>query len=269
MAEKNTRLLSVIIPVFRQEKTIKRNLLAILSELDMIKVQYEVIVVVDGFVDKTFEQAKMVRNKRVHVYGYEHNRGKGYAVRYGMARSKGDVIAFIDAGGEIRESGIPMLLEHMRWYNADIIVGSKRHPASKIVYPWYRKILSFGYQSIVKILFGLSIRDTQVGLKVYRREVLEDVLPRIFHDGFSFDIELLAVAHHLGYTRIYESPVDLDFSKVSSTIRSFKTYKIIIQMLIDTLDVFLKLKFFSYYDNTNNKRWHNDPDVILLKKRNI
>ncbi len=267
MENHSNEFLSVIIPVFRQEKTIKKNLLSIIAELDMTRLPYEVIVVVDGFVDNTLQQAKKVKNKHLRIYGYEQNKGKGYAVRYGMARSRGDVVAFIDAGGEIRESGISMLLEHMRWYNADIIVGSKRHPASKVSYPWHRTILSFGYQLLVKVLFGLQVRDTQVGLKIYKRKVLEDVLPRMSHDGFSFDIELLAVTNHLGYTRIYESPVELDFSKVGSSITGWNTWRVILRMLRDTIDIFLKLRLLGYYDSKSIFRWHNDPNLTFSKKR--
>jgi len=178
MANHQFKLLSVIIPVYKQAKTIRKNLNAILSELEIAGMPYEAIVVVDGFVDNTYEEVKKVVNKKLRIFGYEKNRGKGYAVRYGMARAKGDVIAFIDAGGEIRESGISMLLEHMRWYNADIIVGSKRHSASKITYPWYRKIFSFGYQFLVKLLFGLSIRAGK--LKKVRYYYCRNSCPPVF-----------------------------------------------------------------------------------------
>jgi len=267
MVDHRFKLLSVIIPVYKQAKTIKLNLQAIIAELEISAMPYEVIVVVDGFADKSFEEAKKSENKKLQVYGYEENKGKGYAVRYGMVRAKGDVVAFIDAGGEIRESGIPMLLEHMRWYNADIIVGSKRHSASKISYPPSRKLFSLGYQLLTRLLFGLNVRDTQVGLKVYKRKVLEDVLPRLTHDHFSFDIELLVVAYYLGYTRIYESPIELDFSKISSTIQSGNAYQVILKMLLDTINVFIKLRFLSYYDIKNKKLWHNNPDVTFVKSR--
>ena len=139
------KFLSIIIPVHRQQSTIKRNLESIIGELDLLNVPYEIIVVIDGDVDKSEAEATKVKSSKLKIVGYQSNKGKGYAVRYGMARAKGDVIGFIDAGGEIRESGITMLVEHMRWYNSDIVIGSKRHPASKIAYPWYRKILSIGY----------------------------------------------------------------------------------------------------------------------------
>ncbi len=261
MKSSGTKLLSLIIPVFRQEKTIVKNLRYILSELDSLTVPFEVIVVVDGFVDRSLEEAKKIKSPALIVIGYKSNHGKGYAVRYGMAKSRGNIVAFMDAGGDLGEEGLSMLLEHFRWYNADIIVGSKRHPASKVYYPWYRKIFSFGYQQVVKLLFGLNIRDSQVGLKLFRREVLEDVLPRLLVKQFAFDIEILAVAHHLGYTRIFEAPVELDFASRSSSITSSNFWKVIFLMLWDTMSVFYRLKIVHYYDNINKRQWRFDPEL--------
>lgn len=266
MTTATPKLLSIIIPVYRQEKTIRRNLSAVLSELDLFRMPYEVIVVVDGYDDKSKEEAEKVKHPNVSIVGYPDNHGKGYAVRYGMARAKGDVIGFIDAGGEIRESGIQMLIEHMYWYNADIIVGSKRHPASKVVYPLGRKLFSFGYQLLVRLLFGLTVKDTQTGLKLYRRVVLEDVLPRISNDHFSFDIEILAVAFHLGYKRIYESPIELDFAKMTSTIHS-NLLPVVWVMLKDTFYIFYRLRILHYYDTLNGHKWKNDPDLLFTKRR--
>jgi len=176
------------------------------------------------------------------------------------AQKRGGVVAFIDAGSDIKPEGISMILSHFRWYRADIVIGSKRHPVSKVNYPWYRKILSLGYQSLIKILFGLSIRDSQVGLKLFRRQVLEDVLPRLLVKRFAFDIEILAVAHHSGYTRIFEAPVELDFTGVS-TITSANFWKSIWSMLWDTLAVFYRLHILHYYDATNKRRWRYDPEL--------
>ncbi len=253
-------MLSLIIPVFRQEKVIAKNLGNILSELKFLPVDYEVIVVIDGTVDKGMQEALRVTSSHLKVVGYDTNHGKGYAVRYGMAKSRGDTIGFIDAGGDLNALGISMLFEHFRWYNADIIVGSKRHPVSKVAYPLIRKVLSWGYQMLVRILFGLNIRDSQVGLKLYRRVVLEDVLPRLLVKQFAFDIEILAVAHHLGYKRIYEAPVELEFSGVSS-ITSSNFWRIVFNMLWETFAVYYRLNILHYYDSTNKRRWRFDPEL--------
>ena len=93
------------------------------------------------------EKPKGPFNKLI-VTGYNTNHGKGYAVRFGMAKSHGDIIGFIDAGGDVSESGLSMMIEHFKWYNADIIVGSKRHPVSKVRYPLERKILSLDINSL-------------------------------------------------------------------------------------------------------------------------
>ncbi len=256
------KLLSVIVPAYHQERTITENIRQIDIALSSLEdTPYEIVVVVDGITeDDTYKNAQEAVNKHIRVVGYQHNRGKGYAVRFGMARSKGDLIAFIDAGSDIKPQGISMLLSHFRWYNADIVIGSKRHPVSLVNYPWYRKILSFVYQLMVKILFGLSIRDSQVGLKLFRRQVLEDVLPRLLVKRFAFDIEMLAVARSLGYSRIFEAPVELDFS-AQSTLTSAKLWREIASVLWDTLAVFYRLRILHYYDATNKRKWRYDPEL--------
>ncbi|MCL4359701.1 glycosyltransferase [Patescibacteria group bacterium] len=260
MPRSKPKLLSLIIPVYHQEKTVRKNLQAIIGEMELLAIPYEIIVVVDGEEDGSLPEAQKVSSPKLTVTGYKTNHGKGYAVRFGMAKSRGDTVGFIDGGGDLRAEGISMMLEHFRWYNADIIVGSKRHPVSKVSYPLYRKILSWGYQMLVLALFGLKVRDTQVGLKLYRRQVLEDVLPRLLVKQFAFDIEILAVAHRLGYTRIYEAPVELDFSG-SSSITSQNFWRIVLDMLWETLAIFYRLKIRHYYDNDNKRKWRFDPEL--------
>src|SRR3989344_8535924 len=122
-----------------------------------------------------------------------------------MARAKGELIAFIDAGSDLNAKGIGLALEHMKWYEADIIIGSKRHKASKIDYPARRRLLSWIVQRATRFVFGFNVSDTQTGLKLFKREVLDDVLPRLLVKRWAFDVEMLAVAYRLGYRRIFES----------------------------------------------------------------
>jgi len=251
------RLLSLIIPVYKQEKTVEQNLRQILSELAVLHISHEIIVVIDGMADNSYQEAKKIRSNNLHVYAYQQNHGKGYAVRFGMTKSHGDVVGFIDAGGDISIDSLNMMLEHFYWYNADIIIGSKRHPVSKVHYPLQRKIMSFAYQQLIRILFGMNIRDSQVGMKLMRRSVVEDVMPRLLVKQFAFDIEILAVAYYLGYTRIFESPIELNFTGYS-TITSMNLWKIITKMLWDTFAVFYRLKILHYYDSVNKNQWKQD-----------
>ena len=252
--------ISLIVPVFNQEKTVRQDIKGIIKTMDKLRYPYEIIVVVDGMSDRSYEEACKIKSSKLHVIGYSENKGKGNAVRFGMAKAKGEIIAFIDSGMDLNPNGISMLLEHFEWYQADIIVGSKLHPASKVNYPFARKILSFGYRSVVKCFFGLSVKDTQVGIKLFKRETLEAVLPRLLVKTYAFDIEILVVAYYLGFRRIYEAPVELDFTG-NSSVTSSNFWKVISLMLWDTASVFYRLKILRYYDDVNKKNWKFDPDL--------
>lgn len=252
-------LLSVIIPAYQQEKIIQRDLQNIETVLEKIRYDYEIICVVDGRKDKTFQNAKKIKSKKLKVVGYKNNHGKGYAIRYGMVRAKGNLVAFIDAGMDINPKGIPMLLEHMIWYDSDVIVGSIRHSASKVYdYPLKRRIYSWGYYLLNRILFGLRITDSQRGLKIFKREVLEKVLPRLLVKKYAFDIEMLSVAYRLGFKKIHDGPVELDASKYKYSSIKFGTVWI---MLLDTLSVFYRLKILRYYDDHNKRKWSYNPEL--------
>ena len=111
------------------------------------------------------------------------------------------------------------------------------------------------YQLLVKVLFGLKIRDTQFGLKLFRRKVLEETLPRLLVKTFAFDIEMLTVANYLGFNRIYEAPVETKMTFKGSTIIKKGFLKQVYLMVWDTLAVFYRLKILHYYDNKNRDNW--------------
>lgn len=256
----DSNLLSVIVPAYNCE-TVDHDLLGIQKFLEELNRPYEIICVVDGLKngkDKTYELAEKVRGPRIKVYFYSENRGKGYAVRYGMARARGGIIAFIDAGSDLSASGIGLALEHLKWYQADIVVGSKRHRASRVHYPLQRKILSFFVQRATRFFFGLNISDTQTGLKVFRREVLEKVLPRLLVKAWAFDLEILAVANRLGFRRIYESPIELSFNFMSNI-----THKAVFNFAIDYLAIFYRIHILHYYDDKAHDLWEGDPSLKL------
>lgn len=240
------KLVSVIIPAYQQAATIVKDLARIQKVLNQIRYPFEIIVVVDGQLDKTYQRAKTLASSQLKVYLNKIRQGKGFTVRYGMTKAKGDYIAFIDAGMEIDPNGISMLLEHLEWYNADIIVGSKRHLASVVKYPWDRKILSWGYYLLVRLLFNVKIKDTQPGIKIFKRRVLQKILPKLLVKNYAFDIEMLSVAHRKGFTRIYEAPIKLKHRFGSVTDAA--TLNTIWHMLYDTLAVFYRLKILKYYD---------------------
>ena len=255
------KLFSLIIPVYKQEKTIKRDIESIVKVLDTLNIPFEIIPVIDGYGDKSLRETKKIKDVRVKPVGYPTNHGKGYAVRYGFAHAEGDTIGFMDAGGDLIPRALLPMLAQFDFQGADSVIGSKRHPDSQVDYPTYRRILSWGYQQFIRILFGINIRDTQVGMKIYRRKLLEDVLPRLLVKKFAFDIEILAVAYRLGYTKIFEAPIELDFDKATSSITFQKIVRTVFNMVQDTLAVYYRLRILHYYDNANKRKWRFDPEL--------
>lgn len=245
MSVSSSHFLSLIIPVYRQEKTILTDLRSIQKILNTIRYDYEIIAVVDGIIDGTFQKIQKAHIPKVRCLAYEKNAGKFFAIRLGMAYAKGDYIMFIDSGMEIDPNGISMLLEHMEWYNADIIVGSKRHLVSQVQYPLSRKILSTGYYVFVKMLFGVKIHDTQAGIKIFRKKVIERVLPRLVEKQFAGDLEIIVVATLLGYFRIYEAPIKLTFRLGSIT--SAATMRSILYILRDTFAIYYRRHILRSY----------------------
>src|SRR3989344_7964985 len=95
-----SHFLSLVIPVYKQEKTIVHNLKTIKDALDKIRYDYEIITVIDGKVDKSFSVINGARLKKVKCLYYEENRGKAYAIRLGMHEAVGDYVMFMDSGNE-------------------------------------------------------------------------------------------------------------------------------------------------------------------------
>lgn len=262
----NKHIISIIIPAFKQKKTIKRDIMRIKNVMEQLRHDFEIIVVIDGDIDETSREAKKIKSDHVQVFTYLENRGKGYAIRYGIKKASGDIIGFIDSGMEINPNGIAMLLEHMEWYDAHVIVGSKRHPASKVFVPFQRKIISKIAQLYIRILFGIGVSDTQVGIKFFKRKVLEDVFSRLVVKEFAFDIEVLAVAKYLGYKRIFEAPVELRFNSKGSVV-SKKLMSVIWYTFLDTLGIFYRMYILHYYSTYNRKQWKLDPELKLHSTR--
>ena len=245
MSEK-PKFISIIVPSYRQEKTIAANVRQLHAALLQMPYDYELIVVIDGAVDGSLQALKDQKCSPTTVITYAKNRGKSAAIRLGMSKAKGEHILFIDAGMEIDPQGMHMLLLHLEWYQADIIVGSKRHMASIVKYNWTRRILSEGYYWFVKFLFGVSVKDTQAGIKVFRKEVLEVILPRLLEKRFAGDLEMLVVAKQLGFNRIFEAPIKLDYELAS--LSSAVSWSAIYYIIADTLAIFYRSRILRHYD---------------------
>jgi glycosyltransferase involved in cell wall biosynthesis len=235
--------LSVIVPAYREGRRIHGNLLRLLEELDQLGVDYEVVVVSDGNTDATVSETERVGSTRVRVVQYPVNMGKGHALIQGVAASTGRLVTFIDADMELSPSEIKNFIAIMETGKYDIVIGSKRHPGSRVNYPLFRRFQSLCYQLLIRLLFDLNVHDTQTGLKLLRRQVVSDVVRVLAVKRFAFDLELLVVAHEFGYRRIAEAPVDLDY-QFESSVRPSAVYRI----LWDTAAIFYRLRIRNYYE---------------------
>lgn len=240
--------ISVIMPVYNEEQCIYSNLDETATVLkNAFDDNYEIIAVDDGSSDHTYrEMVKTARklNKARAVKLHSHQ-GKGAALRYGFQFTTGDLVAFLDADLDLHPRQLVSFYDIMEKTHFDIVIGSKRHPESVLDYPKRRRALSFFYHLLVFILFGLLVSDTQVGLKLFKYEVLKRVFPKLLVKAFAFDVELLANACRLGY-QVVEAPITRSFQRENrwGNIR----FRDIRNMLIDTLAIFYRMYILKYYD---------------------
>jgi len=239
-------LVTVVVPVYNGGEEIVANVGVIRRAVaaGLPEEEIEVIVVSDGSIDGSAERLLESRDEGIRVIHYDRNLGKGYAVKAGALASHGEWVALVDADLDLDPAAIPAYLEVAQREELDFAIGSKRHPDSVVHYPASRRIASWSYQQLNHFLFRLDVRDTQVGLKVFRRRVVEDVMPLLLVKRFAFDLELLAVATALGCDRIRELPVRLDYRFTGSGVRSTA----VLLALWDTAAIFYRLRILRTYE---------------------
>ena len=233
--------LSIIMPVYNA-RDIKSNVNEAINELNKLGVSYEIILSNDGSTNSCFEEAKKIKDPHLKVVGYEKNQGKGNAIKYGFRFTKGEYVAFVDSGRDINPKQIGDFIKTLEEKKADIVIGSKRHKESKVRYPLARRIMSRAYQFLNYLLFNLSLTDTQVGIKLFKHPVLEEIMPKIAIKRFAFDLELLVLAKKYKF-KIVEAPVTIRY-QFGSTIN----LKSVFWMLWDTAAIFYRDKILHYYN---------------------
>lgn len=243
---KTKGMLSVVIPAYNEEECIYQNLLTTCTCVSEFCPNYELILVNDGSPDRTFEEAMRAKSENPHikVATYQINRGKGGAIKEGIARASGEYIAFLDADLDLSPTHLKNFLQAMLDEDADIVIGSKLHKDSKLEYPLKRKIMSYGYYILLRLLFHLKLKDTQTGIKLFRSDVIKPIAEELKTSGYAFDIEILAKANQFG-CRILEMPVRLEYKRglENSSVRI--RIKDIFSMFIDTLKIFWDIKIRS------------------------
>jgi glycosyltransferase involved in cell wall biosynthesis len=240
------KMLSVIVPAYEEGHHIYRNLLRIHEELCTFCPDHEIIVVDDGSKDSTLSESRRAASEisKIKVVSSGVNMGKGNAIRLGFTHATKGLVTFIDGDLDIPPVQLKLLLDVFHKTYADVVIQSKHHPGSQVSgFPLKRQILSRSYSSLIKILYGLPVSDTQVGIKLFRREVLERVMPKMLVKRYAFDVEQLVLAHKYNF-RIVECPVHIDFKPEGDNMK----LKDIVKIAIDTAAIFYRLNILNYYD---------------------
>jgi dolichol-phosphate mannosyltransferase len=234
--------LSFVIPAYNEEDSIETALGTLDEVVKDRKLQYEIVVVDDGSKDKTLSRAIKYarRNGHVKVVSYTKNEGKGHAVRTGFMQTKGEVVVFADSDMDIDLAIVSKYVDALE--HGDIVIASKWHPDSVVNMALTRRILSHGFNVLVRLLTGAKLRDTQVGLKAMRKSALTNIFPRLCVKRYAFDVELLAVASLYGL-KIVQMPAQLRIRE------SFRLTEVL-KMFQDLLGIAYRLKITHWYQRT-------------------
>lgn len=244
-AERVCPSVSIVVPVYNGGAFIAESLNVMIGTLERLDQPFELLVVSDGSRDDTAAQARLVDDPRVIVLEYPDNQGKGHAISHGLARARGALIGWLDADLDLHPD---VILDAVQVFDAagtsvDAVIGSKRHPRSSVAYPVRRRILSWGFHMLVRMLFRIRVRDTQVGAKLLRRELVETVRPLLLIKRYAFDLEVLAVGAEFGFDRIVETPVKLSYQFTGSGIDVPAVHR----MFIDTLAIAYRIHIRHWY----------------------
>jgi dolichol-phosphate mannosyltransferase len=224
---------SVVLPAFRKESSISDVISSIHQIFSRTQELFEIILVCDGEIDRTAEIARGMRLAELRILSYSENRGKGYAIRQGCEVAQGEILVMTDADMDLAHERIQHLIKLLEENKADLVVGSKMHPDSKVQYPPFRRALSFCYRILIRVLFKLKISDTQTGMKVAKNHSMRLVLNELSEDGFAGDLEVI-IAFHRNNMKIIEGPITLNY-QFSTTVGILSVLK----MMSGTFRIFL------------------------------
>jgi len=197
-------LISVIIPVFNEELTIGNVIERVKVVLEKIGFEYEIIVVDDFSTDGSLA---LSNRQGVKVYSLKKHMGKGYALRVGFAKAKGDIITTIDSDGSHRPEELPSLLTPILQDKADLAIGSRylsQKPAAA------KKLNAIGvrlFNLLIKVLTGAEVSDSQSGYRVMKSEVLRNM--RLKSREYEIESEMLVKTARKGF-RVREVPISFE-----------------------------------------------------------
>jgi len=226
--------LSVIIPVYNEEKSIGITVPKIFHYLNKKQIDHEVIVVDDGSTDQTVPIVENI--KKCNLLKHKKNKGKGAAVKTGVKAAQGEYILFTDADSSTSIEELDKFWNKKEKY--DILIGSRYILGSdiRVKQPWYRNIITFIGNKMIRIILGLKLKDTQCGFKLFQKEAAKDLFSLQKIERWGFDMEILYLAKKKIYS-IKEIPIIWSDSP-ETKVKPFDFFKTLVELF--------KIRFTKY-----------------------
>ena len=221
--------LSIVIPAYNEARRLPENLPLVAAACDALALPggYEALVIVEGSTDGTLDVCRVAAAPFPHVSVIDNGArfGKGYAVRSGMLRARGGIVFFMDADLSTPLAEVGKFLAYFAAHpEVDVLIGNRRHPGSHIGRHQgpVRRYLSPLFNRLVRAAAAAPVAwgDTQCGFKAFRARAARAIFRRQRLDGFTFDVEVLALAAGLGL-RVHDLPVQW-FDATATRLRLFQ-----------------------------------------------
>ena len=233
--------ISIVIPAYNEENNIEKTLIKYVNYFSK-KLNFEIIVVMDGCNDGTFEIVDKLSKKHSQIKYITHPKklGKGGGIIKGFKKAEANYIAFTDADGSTPPKEIHRLAKTIK--EEDGAIGSRWSKGSIILQKesFLRRIASRAFNLLVKTMFGLKYKDTQCGAKIFKKYVINDIIDELHITNFAFDVDLLYQIKRKGYN-IIEIPIEWSHDNFTE----LKLAKVIPSMFLSIIG--LRMKHSPYW----------------------
>jgi glycosyltransferase involved in cell wall biosynthesis len=220
--------LTIVLPCYNESAGIVRSLTALRT---WFPPDTQILVIDDGSTDRTADlvrqHAESQGDDRIQVHVQPANRGKGASIRVAIGQAAGEHVVLVDADLAFGRDSMARVMRGLQ--EGDIAIGNRRHDDSHYSVPvrlfgflYRRHLVGLTFNAMVRTAFGLPYRDTQCGLKAFRRDALERLGPSLTIDGFAIDVEVLLVAQALGL-RVIQVPVTVTYESAASSVRLIRS----------------------------------------------
>lgn len=202
--------LSVVIPVYNEEKTLR----VLVDRVREVPIRKEIILIDDCSKDRTRDVLKALEQEggqddfnKIRIFFHNVNQGKGAALRTGFSNVQGDIVIIQDADLEYDPAEYPKLLKPIVENKADVVFGSRflGDQAHRVLYFWHYLGNRF-LTTLSNCFTNLNLTDMETCYKVFRRNVIDDLTPKLVQNRFGFEPEITAKVARRRY-RIYETSV--------------------------------------------------------------